>query len=139
MANHVLQDTRSHALALPSLRAHHILHFGYTALPILAGIDKFTHILVNWDQYLSPILLGSLPFSAHLFMQIVGAIEIVAGVLVFFKPRMGAYVVAVWLWCIIVNLLSSGSYYDVALRDFGLSLGALALAKLSEEKADSAN
>jgi hypothetical protein len=135
MADHVLQETRPTTLSVPSLRAYQILHLGYTALPILAGIDKFTHLLVNWDQYLSPVIAGILPIDGHLFMQIVGVIEIVAGILVFFKPRIGAHVVAFWLWGIIINLMTAGTYYDIALRDFGLSLGALALAKLAAGKA----
>jgi hypothetical protein len=135
MANHVLEDSRPRTLALPALRAYQILHFGFTALPILAGIDKFTHLLVNWDQYLSPVFARLLPVDGFTFMRIVGVIEIAAGALVFFKPRIGAWVVALWLWCIIINLVSAGTYYDIALRDFGLSLGAIALAKLAAEKA----
>jgi len=134
MADHVLEETTPRTLSVPSLRAYQILHLGYTALPILAGIDKFTHLLVNWDQYLSPVLFGMLPVNGHLFMQIVGVIEIVAGILVFFKPRIGGYVVALWLWGIIINLITAGTYYDIALRDFGLSLGAIAMAKLAGEK-----
>ena len=134
MADHVLEETRTRAVTLPSIRAYQILHFGFTALPIIAGIDKFTHLLVNWDQYVSPFLQSVLPLPVHTFMQIVGVVEIVAGILVFFAPRVGAYVVMAWLWGIIINLITTGQYYDVALRDFGLSLGALALAKLSVER-----
>ena len=134
MANHVLPESSPRAIALPSLRAYHILHAGFTVLPILAGIDKFTHVLVNWDQYLSPVFAGFLPFDGHVFMQAVGGVEIVAGVLVFFRPRLGGYIVAAWLWCIIINLITTGTYYDIALRDFGLSLGAISLAALAGEK-----
>jgi hypothetical protein len=112
-------------------QAYQILHFGFTVAPILAGLDKFFHLLVNWDQYLAPVVARMLPFSGHTFMLIVGVIEIVAGLLVWFKPRIGAYVVMAWLWGIILDLLLVPGYYDVALRDFGLSLGALALARLS--------
>jgi FtsH-binding integral membrane protein len=113
-------------------QAYQILHFGFTVAPIVAGLDKFLHLLVNWDQYLAPVIARMLPFSGHTFMLIVGVIEIVAGLLVWFKPRLGAYVVMAWLWGIIIDLLLVPGYYDIALRDFGLSLGALALARLSE-------
>jgi len=112
-------------------QAYSILHLGFTVLPIVAGLDKFLHLLVNWDQYLSPTIAGLLPFPGHTFMLVVGVIEIVAGLLVWFRPRLGAYVVAGWLWGIILDLLLVPGYFDVALRDFGLSLGALALARLA--------
>ena len=113
-------------------QAFQILRFGFTVAPIVAGLDKFFHLLTNWDQYLAPAIAAALPFDGHTFMLIVGVIEIVAGLLVWFKPRLGGYVVAAWLWGIIVNLLLIPGYYDVALRDLGLSLGALALARLAE-------
>lgn len=116
-----------------SLQAYHILHFGFTVAPILAGADKFLNLMTSWEQYLAPWLTGLLPFSPATFMRIVGAVEIVAGVLVWLKPRWGAYVVAAWLVGIIVNLLTLPGYFDVALRDLGLALGALALGRLSEE------
>ena len=117
----------------PAYQAYSILYAGFVALPVLAGVDKFLHLLVNWDQYLAPLATRLLPVSGHTFMQAVGAIEIAAGVLVAVRPRIGAYVVALWLWGIILNLLLIPGYYDVAVRDFGLSLGALALARLSRE------
>ena len=117
----------------PVQQAYQILHWGFAALPILAGLDKFFHILVNWDQYLAPIIPQTLHMNGHTFMLIVGVIEIIAGLIVAIKPRIGAYVVAAWLLGIIINLLLIGNYFDVALRDFGLSLGALALARLSKE------
>jgi hypothetical protein len=119
--------------ASPSRQAYLILYAGFTLLPILAGLDKFFHLLVNWDMYLAPLATRILPVSAHTFMLIVGVIEIVAGLLVFFRPQIGAYVVALWLWGIIMNLLLIPGFYDIAVRDFGLSLGALALARLSQE------
>lgn len=119
--------------ASPSRRAYLILYIGFTLLPILAGLDKFFHLLVNWDMYLAPVATRILPVSAHTFMLVVGAIEIAAGLLVFFRPQIGAYVVALWLWGIIVNLLLIPGFYDVAVRDFGLSLGALALARMSQD------
>jgi len=117
----------------PVQQAFQVLHWGFAALPILAGLDKFFHLLVNWDQYLAPIIPQTLHLSGHTFMLIVGVVEIVAGLIVAFKPKIGAYIVAAWLWGIIVNLLIHGAYFDVALRDFGLSLGAIALGRLSEE------
>src|SRR5687768_4788584 len=114
-------------------QAYLILYAGFIALPVLAGLDKFFHLLGNWDQYLAPLVTSVLPFSGHTFMLAVGVIEIGAGLLVAFRPRIGAYVVALWLWGIILNLLLIPGFYDVALRDFGLSLGALALARLSQE------
>jgi hypothetical protein len=116
----------------PSYQAYQILHLGFTAAPILFGLDKFFHVLVNWDMYLAPIVSRWLGGHGHLFMLVAGVIEIAAGLLVAFRPRIGGYVVALWLWAIIVNLLLYPGYFDIALRDFGLSLGALALARLSE-------
>ena len=115
----------------PAYQAYQILHFAFTVAPIIAGIDKFFHLLVNWDQYLAPWIANLSPISGHSLMLIVGVIEIVAGVLVAVKPRIFAWVVAIWLCLIIINLLSMGAYFDIALRDFGLLLGAVALARLS--------
>jgi uncharacterized membrane protein HdeD (DUF308 family) len=122
------------AYTRPAYQAFVILYAGFTALPILAGADKFFHALVNWDQYLAPWVANLLPVSGHTFMLAVGVIEIAAGILVFAWPRVGAPVVALWLLGIIVNLLlHTTGYYDIALRDFGLSLGALALFRLAGE------
>jgi hypothetical protein len=109
------------------------MYAGFIVLPIVAGLDKFVHLLVNWDQYLAPFVPRMLTISGHTFMLIVGVIEIVAGLLVAIRPRIGAPVVALWLWGIIVNLMLVPGFYDIALRDFGLSLGALALWRLSAE------
>src|SRR5688572_12426434 len=117
----------------PAYQAYLVLQVGFAALPVLAGLDKFFHVLVNWDQYLAPFVTRVLPVSGHAFMLAVGVIEVAAGLLVAFRPRIGAYVVALWLWGIIVNLMLIPGYYDIALRDFGLSLGALAMARLSQE------
>jgi uncharacterized membrane protein HdeD (DUF308 family) len=119
--------------AQPAYQSYLILLVGFAMLPVVAGIDKFLHLLVNWDQYLAPLATQILPVSGHTFMLIVGVIEIAAGLLVAFRPRIGAYVVALWLVGIIVNLLLIPGFYDIALRDFGLALGALALARLSQE------
>jgi hypothetical protein len=117
-------------------QAFRILHVGFVVAPILAGLDKFFEVLVDWDRYLAPVATDVLPVSGHSFMLAVGVIEIAAGVLVAFRPRIGGYVVAVWLWAIILNLLVAGDYFDIALRDFGLSLAALALARLAEAYPD---
>ena len=113
-------------------QAFRILQVGFIVAPILFGLDKFFEVLVDWDRYLAPAVTDALPVSGHTVMLAVGVVEIAAGVLVALRPRIGGYVVAVWLWAIIVNLLVAGDYYDIALRDFGLSLSALALAKLAE-------
>lgn len=117
----------------PSYQAYQILHLGFTVAPIVAGLDKFLGLLVNWDQYLPPLVNNMLGGRGHEFMYVVGVIEIVAGIGVFLKPKIFAYVVAAWLGLIIVNLLMIPGYFDVALRDFGLMLGALALGRLSQE------
>ena len=116
-----------------SFQAYSILHLGFTVAPIVAGLDKFFHLLVNWDQYLPAFANNLTGGHGHELMLIAGVIEIVAGLGVWFKPRIFAYVVAAWLLLIIVNLLLIPGYFDVALRDFGLALGALALGRLSEE------
>jgi hypothetical protein len=123
----VTETTCSH----PSHQAYQILHLGFTVLPILAGLDKFFGILADWDRYLAPLFPQVLGVSPETFMSIVGVTEIVAGLVVFFKPRLGGYLVMLWLWGIILNLLLIPGYYDIALRDFGLSLGALSLARLA--------
>ncbi|TAM98332.1 MAG: hypothetical protein EPN40_06575 [Rhodanobacteraceae bacterium] len=116
----------------PAYQAYQILHLGFTAAPILAGIDKFFHLLCNWDQYLAPWVSRLSPVSGHTLMLAVGVVEAAAGILVAVKPRIGAPVVGVWLWLIILNLLTMGAFYDVALRDLGLALGAFALWRLAE-------
>jgi len=122
----VVADRRS-----PAYRAYQILHVGFVAAPLLAGLDKFTDLMTNWDGYLAKPIANALPFSAHTFMMIVGVVEIVAALLVALRPKIGAYVVAAWLVGIIVDLLMLGGAYDIALRDFGLCLGALALGRLA--------
>jgi hypothetical protein len=117
----------------PAYQAYQILHLAFVVAPVIAGADKFFHFLVNWDQYLSPLVTRILPMSGHTFMLGVGTIEIVAGLLVAFMPAVGGLVVGAWLCGIILNLLSIPGYYDVALRDLGLALGAFALARLASE------
>jgi hypothetical protein len=117
----------------PSRQAYQILHLGFTVAPILAGLDKFFNLLVNWDQYLPPFVNNLTGGHGHELMYAVGVIEVVAGLGVWFMPKIFAYVVSAWLLLIIANLLMIPGYFDVALRDFGLALGALALARLSQE------
>jgi len=119
--------------ATPAYQAYQVLHVAFVIAPILAGIDKFFDVLVNWGIYLAPPLARLSPLSTHATMACIGVIEIIAGLLVAFIPRIGAWVVAAWLWAIIINLLLIPNYFDIALRDFGLSLGAVALARLSTE------
>jgi uncharacterized membrane protein YphA (DoxX/SURF4 family) len=115
----------------PVFQAFTLLRVGFTVAPIVFGLDKFANVLVNWETYLAPWVNRLLPGTAHQFMDLVGVIEIVAGLAVAVKPRYGAYLVAAWLAGIIVNLLTYSGYYDIALRDFGLMLGALTLARLA--------
>lgn len=110
-----------------------LLKYTYAIVPIVAGIDKFTHLLTDWDKYLSPIVADIIPFSPHTFMLIVGVIEIFAGVIVLIRPRIGGYIVAAWLVGIAINLLTTGEYFDVAVRDLVMAVGAFCLAQLSEE------
>src|SRR5262245_16032309 len=111
-------------------QAYQILRFGFTVAPIVAGLDKFLHLLTNWDQYLPSVVNNMLGGRGHEFMMVVGVIEIIAGIGVFLKPKIFAYVVSAWLVLIIINLLMIPGYFDVALRDLGLALGALALGRL---------
>jgi hypothetical protein len=115
----------------PAEQAFMILRAAFTVAPILFGLDKFFHLMVNWDAYLAPALSDPLPFTPHQLMYAVGVIEVIAGIVVAIHPRLGAPIVAAWLVGIIVNLLLIPGFYDVALRDFGLFLAALALARLA--------
>ena len=115
----------------PSFQAYQILRFAFTVAPIIAGADKFFNLLTHWEQYLSS------PFNVfgnpHTTMMMVGVIEIIAGIGVWLKPKFFAYIVALWIFGIILNLLMLHNYYDIALRDLGLLLGALALGRLSQK------
>ncbi len=115
----------------PRYQAFLLLRIAFTVAPIAFGLDKFFNVLVDWPTYLAPWIDDIAPGSAQDFMYFVGVIEIVAGVLVALKPRYAAYVVAAWLAGIIFNLLTASGFYDIALRDFGLMLGALTLARLA--------
>jgi hypothetical protein len=127
-------EARTKEMSRRSLEAFRILRFGFIVAPIVAGIDKFLNLLTDWDKYLAPVVSDTLGVQPHSFMMIVGVIEIVAGIVVAVRPRIGGYVVAAWLLGIIVNLLLVGGYLDVALRDLGLLLAALALARLAQAK-----
>ncbi len=115
----------------PVFQAFTLLRIGFTVAPILFGLDKFVDWLVDWEQYLAPEINDLIPGNAHQAMLAVGVVEIVAGLVVAFRPRVGGYLVAAWLGGIIVNLLLQAEYYDIALRDFGLLIAALALARLA--------
>lgn len=108
-----------------------LLKLTYGLIPIVAGIDKFTNLLTDWKHYLNPFVENVLPFSATTFMMIVGVIEIVAGLLVFISPQKGGYLVSTWLVLIALQLITGGNYFDVAVRDIAMAIGAFSLAKLS--------
>jgi hypothetical protein len=113
--------------------AYKLLYAGFMAAPIIAGIDKFTDRLGNWDKYLSDDVAERLPVRRHTFMQAVGLIEIAAGLMVAARPKWGGYVVGAWLAGIVANLWTKPEYRDIALRDVGLALGALALARMAAD------
>jgi len=127
--NHYEDTSKEPICQKSKYQAYEILHVAFTIVPLIAGLDKFFNFLTNWQMYLS------VPFNvlgnAHNTMLLVGVIEVIAGIGVWVKPKIFSYVVALWLLGIIVNLLILGSFYDIALRDFGLLLGALALGRLS--------
>ena len=120
----------------PARQAYQILHIGFVVAPILAGLDKFLHLLCNWDQYLAPWMARLSPIGGHNLMLVAGVIEFIAGVLVAVKPKIAAPIVGAWLCLIILNLINMGSYLDVAVRDLGLALGAFALWRLALEFGD---
>jgi uncharacterized membrane protein YphA (DoxX/SURF4 family) len=124
-------DTDEAGVSGPAYEAYQILRLGFIVAPIVAGLDKFFNLLVNWEQYLPPFVNKLSGGRGHELMLVVGIVEIIAGLGVAFKPKVFAYVVSAWLLLIVANLLSIPGYYDIALRDFGLALGALALARLS--------
>lgn len=114
------------------LHTYTLLKYLFTVVPIVAGADKFTNLLTHWDAYLNPLALWFVPVSAPMFMHIAGVIEIVAGILVFAKPRLGGWVVMVWLLAIALQLLAWGQFFDVAVRDIVIALsGPLTLARLA--------
>jgi hypothetical protein len=122
----------------PAQQALLLLRTVFTVAPIAFGLDKFFNLLTDWPGYLAPFVDRLVPGTAQQAMYGIGVIEIVAGLLVAVRPRYGALVVSAWLAGIIVNLLILGDYYDVALRDFGLLVAALALWRLASRTADPA-
>ena len=122
---------RAHSLHDPVFQAFMLLRIAFTIAPIVFGVDKATNLLTDWQQYLSPTVDRLVPGTGHQLMLAVGLVEVLAGVLVGVRPQFGAYVVAGWLAGIIGNLLLIPGFYDVALRDFGLLVAALALARLA--------
>lgn len=117
--------------ASPERQAFLLLRTVFTVAPIIFGLDKFTNLLVDWTVYLAPVATSVVPLPAATIMYIVGVVEVIAGIAVAVRPRFGSLLVAVWLLAIIINLLVLGSFFDIALRDFGLLVGALALNRLS--------
>ena len=116
-----------------SYLAYRILHIGFAVFPVLAGLDKFTNLLTSWDMYLAPVIAKTLPVPASVFMRVDGVIEIIAGIIVAVKPKIGGLIVFAWLVAVIINLLLARMFYDIALRDLGLALGALSLSLFSRE------
>jgi hypothetical protein len=132
MATVITRDIHQELAHNPERQAYEILHWGFVAAPVIAGLDKFAGLLTHWDAYVAPTFTRLLGGATHGFMLVVGVVEIVAGLVVALRPRIGAYVVAGWLGAIIINLVMAGRYFDIALRDFGLLLGAIALARLAQ-------
>lgn len=104
-----------------------LLHWTYGLFPIAAGADKFAHMLTDWNKYLAPIVTDITKLSPQVFMNIVGVIEMIAGIIVLIKPRIGSFIVGCWLIGIAINLLLTGQYYDIAVRDIVLAIGAFSL------------
>ncbi len=128
---HDVHDVWLRARSDPAFGAFWLLRIGFVALPLVFGIDKFTNVLTDWAGYLAPWIVSIIPMSAVHAMYVVGVIEIIAGIAVAIKPRYAAYIVAAWLAGIVIDLVSYSGFYDVALRDFGLLLAALTLARLA--------
>lgn len=131
-SGHTPLDYSAAAAHGPAYQAYQWLHVIFIVAPILAGIDKFFHVMVDWDMYLAPFFAQRVFHGhGHQFMLFAGVVEIIAGLGIAVMPRVFGYVVMLWLWGICINLLMPPHWYDIALRDFGLSIGALALARLA--------
>ena len=113
-------------------QTHNLLKYTFGIVPIVAGADKFTNLLTNWEQYVNPLIASLLPISASVFMMIVGVIEIVAGIIVLKKTEIGGYIVAVWLTVVALTLLIGFNYVDVAVRDLVMAIAALSMARISK-------
>ena len=133
-ASTALNTPAGRLASAPERQAFLLLRTVFTVAPVIFGLDKFTNLLTDWTMYLAPIVTDVVPLPAQTIMYVVGVVEIAAGLAVALKPRFGSLLVAAWLLGIIVNLVVLGSFYDVALRDFGLLVGALALNRLSQSK-----
>ncbi|PPL03494.1 hypothetical protein [Parapedobacter indicus] len=123
-----MENNNTHRLT----NTFNLLKFTFVVVPIVAGADKFTNLLTDWEQYLNPSMTGMLPFSGATFMMIVGVIEIIAGMIVLRKSEIGGYIVAAWLALIALTLLIGGQYLDVAVRDLVMSVSALSMARLAK-------
>lgn len=130
--NHAEQDT------ITTSKVSTILRWTYGLVPIVAGADKFFHVLTDWDKYLASQIANLLPFDAGMFMIIVGIIEIVAGILVLAKPKIGGLIVSLWLVSIALNLILAGSFFDIAVRDLVMAIGAFCLYLLYKNDNDPA-
>lgn len=129
-------DYANHAHTASSDRVERvttILRWTYGLVPIVAGADKFLHLLTDWDKYLAPVVTEIIPLSPETFMSIVGVIEIIAGIIVLVKPKLGSLIVACWLIAIAINLLLTGQYFDVAVRDTVMAIGAFSLYLLTSD------
>ena len=120
----------SEAIASKTDRVITILQWTYGLVPIVAGADKFSHILTDWNQYLAPVVTDIIPLTPQTFMSIVGVIEIIAGIIVLVKPKIGSLIVGCWLVAIAINLLLTGQYFDIAVRDIVMAIGAFSLFML---------
>ena len=109
-----------------------LMKLAFGVVPIVAGLDKFTNLLTQWEDYISPGFVAILPFSPSVFMMVVGVVEILAGVVVLLKPAIGGYIVAAWLVVISLSLLAGGNYLDVAVRDLVMDVGAFSLARIAK-------
>jgi uncharacterized membrane protein YphA (DoxX/SURF4 family) len=134
--NHVRSHTNTATLSQTE-KVISLLRWTYGLVPIIAGADKFMHLLTDWDKYLAPAIANLLPLQPHTFMSIVGIIEIVAGALVLIKPKIGSLIVGLWLVGIAINLLLTGQYYDVAVRDTVMAIGAFSLHLLVSKQRES--
>ncbi|WP_434922977.1 hypothetical protein ACR9WD_06450 [Glutamicibacter sp. PAEs-4] len=131
--SHIRATTAERVSTDPSLSAFWILRIGFVVLPLLMGLDKFANMMTYWPDYLAPWVIAILPFSAQTAMHVVGVVELVAAASMIIKPRYASYVLALWLLGIIINLVSMGIFLDVALRDVGLLVAALALTRLASK------
>jgi len=122
------------AIATQADRVASILRWTYGLVPIAAGADKFMHLLTDWNKYLAPVVTDIIPLSPTAFMSIVGVIEIVAGIIVLARPKLGSLIVGFWLLAIAINLLLTGQYFDIAVRDIVMAIGAFCLYTLLNGK-----